>query len=126
MDKTRPLIAVVDDEESVRRALVRLIRSTGLDAVTYASGGEFLQSLEGRRPDCVVLDVHMPQVSGFDVQAVVSRMQPPVPVVVITGRDTEETRQAVLEAGAVAYLRKPVDEQTLLAAVTEALSDGAR
>jgi FixJ family two-component response regulator len=124
LSKTCPLVAVVDDEESIGRALKRLLRASGLEVVTYSSGGEFLDSLKANRPDCIVLDIHMPQVSGFDVQAFVSRMRPRLPIVMITGRDAEETRQSVIEAGAVAYLCKPVDEQALLAAVTAAIAQG--
>jgi FixJ family two-component response regulator len=122
--ETCPLVAVVDDDEPICRALQRLIRAAGLDAVTYSSGSEFLVSLKARRPDCIVLDVHMPQVTGLELQVLVSQMRPPVPVIMMTGRDTAETRQTVMDAGAVAYLCKPVDEGVLLAAVAEALSSG--
>ncbi|HEY7117679.1 MAG TPA: response regulator [Tepidisphaeraceae bacterium] len=123
MSKTQPLIAVVDDEESVRRALRRLICSAGLDVEAFTSGDEFLGSLARRLPDCVILDLHMPQVSGFDVQARLTQQRRRLPVIVITGRDSDEVRQRALDGGAVAYLRKPVDDQTLLDAVAHALVD---
>ena len=69
MSKPRLLIAVVDDEEAVRTALRRLLRSASLDVETFSSGAEFLESVKEHQPDCVVLDLHMPQVSGFAVQA---------------------------------------------------------
>jgi FixJ family two-component response regulator len=121
LSTARQLIAVVDDEEAVRRALQRLIRSAGMDVETFTSGAEFLDSLSLRWPDCVVLDLHMPDVNGFQVQSCLSQMRAPVPVVVITGKDSEETHQRAMEGGAMAYLRKPVDEQILLAALANAI-----
>jgi FixJ family two-component response regulator len=121
LSTSRHLIAFVDEEEAVRRALQRLIRSAGLDVDTFTSGAEFLDSLSLRRPDCVVLDLHMPEVNGFQVQSWLSQMPDPVPVVIITGKDSEETHQRAMEGGAMAYLRKPVDEQILLAALANAI-----
>jgi FixJ family two-component response regulator len=120
--KTRPLIAVVDDEEPVRIALRRLLRSAGLDVETFPSGVEFLESLPTRRPDCVVLDLHMPLMDGFAVQARLAKSSAPVPVVIITGHDSTETRDRALAGRPVAYLRKPVNDQTLLDAIELALT----
>ena len=120
--KPGSLIAVVDDEESVCRALERLLRSVGLEVETFGSGAAFLES-EGRwRAACVVLDVHMPGLSGCDVQARLVGAAQDVPVVVITGRDSDEAREQALAAGAAAYLRKPVDDQTLLATLADAVA----
>jgi CheY-like chemotaxis protein len=124
----RPRIAVVDDEEPVGRALMRLLRASGFDVTTFTCGAQFLASLpqqaqqHQKKPDCVIVDVHMPRISGFDVLATVSRMQPPIPVIAMTGRHHEEMRQAMLAAGAVAYLPKPIDEPALLEALKVALS----
>jgi FixJ family two-component response regulator len=118
----RPLIAVVDDEEPVRRALKRLLRSAGFDVETFTSGAQFLDSLPRQRPACVVLDLHMPHVNGFEVQERLTRAQDPLPVLVITGQDTEESRQRALDGGAVAYLRKPIDDESLLAALADAIA----
>jgi FixJ family two-component response regulator len=125
---TKPgsLIAVVDDEESVCRALERLLRSVGFDVETFASGAAFLESRGRWRADCVVLDVHMPGLSGSDVQARLSEAAQDVPVVVITGRDTDEARERAMAAGAAAYLRKPVDDQTLLATLATAMARGGK
>jgi FixJ family two-component response regulator len=122
MPNAPPLIAVVDDEESVRKALQRLIRSAGFAVETFPSGGEFLRSVQDHHPACVVLDLHMPNVSGFDVQAELARTGEQVPVVVITGHDTPEARARVIGQGAKAYLRKPVDDLMLLAAINEAIA----
>ena len=117
-----PLIAVVDDEESVRKAIGRLMDSAGFEVETFTGGAEFLASLEKRRPDCVVLDLHMPQVSGFDVQSRLGQLLLRIPVVVITGRDNEETNERALAGGAIAYLRKPVDDRLLLDAISNAVA----
>lgn len=119
------LVAVVDDEESVRRALERLLRSAGFLVETYPSGAEFLLSLPEHQPACVVLDLHMPDLGGLDVQLLIQRERFKVPVVVITGHDTPETRSRVIERGAKAYLRKPVDDTQLLAAINEAIGQAA-
>jgi FixJ family two-component response regulator len=121
MNKATTLIAVVDDEESVCKALKRLLRSMGFAVETFPSGAAFLQSLQSHVPHCVVLDLHMPAVNGFDVQAELAASGVQVPVIVITGYDTDETRERVLRAGAAAYLRKPVDDRSLLDAIASAL-----
>jgi FixJ family two-component response regulator len=115
-----PLVAVVDDEDSVRRALERLIRSAHLDAETFPSGDEFLESLPEHAPDCLVLDLHMPQVDGFAVQDWLVRARLRIPVIVITGQDTPEAHARAMKAGAVAYLTKPVDADALLGAIATA------
>jgi FixJ family two-component response regulator len=69
VSQDRPTVALVDDEEAVRRALKRLMVSSGITVEAFASGAEFLDSLATRRPDCLVLDLNMPGLSGFDVQA---------------------------------------------------------
>jgi len=123
--RIRPLIAVVDDEEPIRRALCRLIRAAGLDAEAFSCGAAFLASVDGNAPDCVVLDLHMPGMSGFDVLARLADLGPSVPVVAITGYDTPEARERVLATGATAYLNKPVDADALLDAIASALAVGA-
>ena len=121
MNNTRLLIAVVDDEEAVRIALRRLLRSASLSVETFSSGAEFLESLKEHQPDCIVLDWHMPQVGGSLVQARLAEAGIRLPTVVITGHDTDETRERALSGGAAAYLRKPVDDQALLDAITHAV-----
>jgi len=116
------LIAVVDDEEGVRRALGRLLRAAGLDAETFPSGDEFLETLSDHRPDCVVLDLHMPKVDGFQVQAWLARANFVIPVIAITGHDSPESEARAMKGGAFAYLRKPVDADTLLGKIDEAIA----
>src|SRR5258706_16197484 len=93
-----PLVAVVDDEESIRKALKRLLRSAGLDVETYASGQEFLDSLQTHAPGCVVLDLHMPQLSGLDVQAKVKEGGASLPLIFITAHDDPSAREQALRA----------------------------
>jgi len=112
-------VAIVDDEEPIRKALTRLLRSGGLDVESFASGSEFLESLSVQRPDCVVLDLHMPVVNGFEVQAQLVEFG--VPVVIVTGHDSDETRARALAGRPAAYLRKPVNDQVLLDAIELAL-----
>jgi FixJ family two-component response regulator len=116
-----PLIAIVDDEESVRKALSRLIRAAGFSVETYSSGADFLRTVEARPPHCVLLDLRMPQVSGFDVQRALKQANAQVPVVIITGDDSAESRADALRQGAKAYLRKPVDDAMLLDAIQTAI-----
>jgi FixJ family two-component response regulator len=122
---TVPFIAVVDDEESIRTALKRLLRAAGLEAEGYASGQAFLDDAAQRRPDCVLLDLHMPSMSGQQILARIRQMAARAPVVVITGHDTPETREQCLAAGAAAYLCKPLDDRLLLNAISAALSKSA-
>lgn len=113
-------IAVVDDDESVCKALKRLLGSAGYHASTFTRGAEFLRSVETRRPDCVVLDVHMPGMTGLDVLARLKDSGSEVPVIIITAYDDRETHQKALQAGAL-FLRKPFNDQALLDAIHDAL-----
>jgi FixJ family two-component response regulator len=119
---TRLLIAVVDDEESIRRALGRLLRSAGHEVRSYASGTEFLGSLSSGCPECLILDVHMPGLTGFEVLARLQTDGVRVPTVVITGFDEPDAEPRAMRLGAVKFLRKPVREDELLEAVDLAAS----
>jgi FixJ family two-component response regulator len=120
-----PFVAVVDDEEPVRKALKRLLRAAGLEAECFASGQAFLDGAATRRPDCVLLDLHMPGMSGEQLLWHIGHMVGRPPVVVITAHDTPETRAQCLAAGAASYLRKPLDDRLLLNAISAALSKQA-
>ena len=115
-------IAIVDDEESVRKALGRLLRSAGYHVDLFASGGAFLDWLEVGQPDCTILDLHLPGLSGLDVQRYVCRERVEVPCIIITGKDENGTRERVLASGAMAYLTKPLDEHALLDAISSAVA----
>jgi len=114
-------VAIVDDDPRFRRALGRLIRAAGFQADAYGSGAEFLDAASRSLPDCVVLDLEMPGVNGFDVQERMAEHELRVPVIVVTGYDTPEAEARALKGGARAYLRKPVDEALLLNAIRRSL-----
>ena len=116
-----PLLAVVDDDADVRVALTRLVASAGFAVETFASGAEFLRSIADHEPDCVVLDLHMPEMSGFDVQGALASRHAAVPVVVVTGHDTPESRARAIQLGAKVYLCKPIHDEALLAAIAAAI-----
>ena len=122
MSKAGPLIAVVDDEEPVRKALSRMLRLAGLKAEIFASGAEFLESLTNNTPDCVVLDLHMPDTDGFEVESRLRQRGFRVPIVIITGRDMPEDRERMTERGVTAFLQKPLDGQLLLAAIAAVIN----
>ena len=115
MSGRTPTIAVVDDEQPVRRALQRLLRASGFDVRLFATGADFMAHLDG--VDCVILDLHLPGMSGFEVQEALVARGADVPVVVLTGNDTPANRARSLANGARAYLSKPVDDKVLLDAL---------
>lgn len=115
-----PFVAIVDDEEPIRKALKRLLRAANLEAEAFASGSAFLDSLALRRPDCVILDLHMPGMTGLHVLQRLKQSGVPLPAIVITAYDEPETRSHCLAAGAAAYLRKPFEDHLLLDAVASA------
>lgn len=115
------MIAVVDDEEPVRRALRRLLGSAGFETALFPTGQEFLDSLAGRKPDCIILDLHMPQVDGFTVLDELARASLRLPVIIITGYEKPEARERVDHNGIAAFLRKPIDGQHLVDTIEEAL-----
>jgi FixJ family two-component response regulator len=117
MDKNITHVAVVDDEESVRKALCRLIRSAGFEVQSFASGIEYLNSLQEKKPDCLVIDLHMPVLNGLDVINKMSEQGFKIPTIVITGYDGVGMTQRVITAGAVTCLHKPVDDELLISAL---------
>ena len=126
MGDQAPLLAVVDDDPDVRVALSRLVASAGFAVETFASGTAFLDSIWDHEPDCVLLDVHMPDVSGFDIQDALAVMHPSVPVIVVTGLHSPDTQARALHLGAKGYLCKPVDSEALFAAIDAALADARK
>ena len=118
-----PLVAVVDDDESVRESLRGLIRSIGLDVQTFASADDFSRSEHPERTDCLILDVRMPGISGLDLQRQLAASERDIPIIFITAHGSDEsTRARALRDGAVAYLSKPFSEAALLEAVNAALN----
>jgi FixJ family two-component response regulator len=125
MENRRSFVAVVDDEESVRRALIRLLRAANMDAEAFASGEAFLESLEKFRPDCVVLDLQMPGLTGRDVQRRLMGMQINLPVILITAHDDMVTQQQAMSDGAANYLRKPLRGDVLVRSINESIARSA-
>jgi FixJ family two-component response regulator len=119
--RPRPLVAVVDDEESIRKSLRRLFMAAQLDAEIYASGQEFLDSLHRRQPDCLVLDLQMPGLTGLEVQKALTGTRARFPTIIITAHDEPETRARCLAAGAAAYLCKPLHDEMLLEAIADVI-----
>ena len=121
MLKQPPLIAIVEDDAEVRVAFARLLECDGFATRTFASGDAFLAYAARHRPDCVVLDLNMPGLSGFEVQARLAEIGQDVPVILITGDDDASVRAHAYATGAKAYLCKPVDEDALVAAIMAAI-----
>lgn len=114
----RPLsIAVLDDEAHMRRALHRLLCLHGHDVALFDEGHALIHAQSSRRFDCIVLDLHMPGLSGFDVMEQLSQFSHHPPMIVITGKDEPGNEARARELGATAYLLKPVDEAPLLEAI---------
>lgn len=124
MTRAHPLIAVVDDEAPVRTMLGRVLRLADYRVSAFASGEEFLASLPGELPACVILDVHMPGLSGLDVQARLRAAELDVPVVFITASDDAALDHLAHRAGAVCMLRKPFSSKQLIEAIAAALRSG--
>jgi FixJ family two-component response regulator len=115
-----PVIAILEDDVSVRNALVRLLRTAGFTARGFASAEEFLASWHFVQPDCLLLDLHMPDMSGEEVQQALNMAGANFPVIIITAQDAPSSREQSMRLGAVAYLLKPLDVAALLHAVTAA------
>ena len=125
MRQTAPVIAVIDDDASVRRALQRLLQSAGFMVETFATAREFIEADDWTQTACLVLDVHLPAMSGVQLQAYLAASGVPIPIVFITAYDDLSTRERVQRAGAVAYLLKPVDQSTLIEAISRAIGQDA-
>jgi len=120
---TAPLIAIVDDDPSVRRALHRLVQAGGYTVQAFPSAGDFLDSLGRGRPACLVLDIHLDDgMSGFDLHERLVADGMGIPVVFITAHDDGPTRKRIENSGAASHLWKPVDEQALLGAIRRAIA----
>jgi FixJ family two-component response regulator len=111
-----PIIAIVDDDASVRRALQRLVESAGYTVQAFASAREFLDWLPRGQAACLVLDVQMDGMSGFDLQRRLA-----VPVIFITAHDDALTLERIKRSRAAGHLRKPIDAQAVLSAIRTAV-----
>jgi FixJ family two-component response regulator len=120
------IIAIVDDDPSVRRGLQRLIRSVGWKVETFASAQEFLTRPRTEVPSCVALDLQLPGLSGLDLQKRMAEARLETPIVFLTGHGNIPASVQAMKAGAIEFLTKPVDEQDLLKAIQEAIKRDRR
>ena len=119
---TDAIIYVIDDDQSVQRAMLRLMVSAGLTANAFSSVERFLAADLSSDNACVVADVHMSGTSPLDLPFLLEKQRISLPVIFITANDTAETRNRVRKAGAAGYFRKPVDSQALIDSIHWALS----
>jgi two-component system, LuxR family, response regulator FixJ len=115
------VVAVVDDEEQVRRSMSRLLRAAGYEPALFAGGAQFIDSLQGTAPACVLVDGNMPGMDGRELLSRLSRLPVRVPAIVVSGHDSPEHRRAAAEAGAAGFFTKPFNPEALLAAVAAAI-----
>jgi FixJ family two-component response regulator len=115
------LVAIVDDDDSVRVALEGLLKSVGLPAQAFASAEEFMKSGQHRHASCLIADIRMPGMSGLDLQAKLNSENCRIPIVFITAHGDAKMRMQALRAGAVEFLAKPFNDEALLESVRVAL-----
>jgi FixJ family two-component response regulator len=120
MNEARRLIAVLDDEPQFGKALARLLRTHGFEVATFTTGEAFLAAIASRLPDCLLLDVHMPGLNGFEILERLAGRH--LPVIVITGHDQQGNAERLRNLGSSGYFLKPVNESQLLAAIGAAIA----
>jgi FixJ family two-component response regulator len=121
MRGSEPVVFVVDDDESVRKALKRLIKSVGMNVETFATAQDFLSRQHYEGPSCLVLDVRMPGVSGLDLQQRLAKANLRVPIIFITGHGNIPMSVQAMKNGAVDFLEKPFEDQALLELIQNAI-----
>jgi FixJ family two-component response regulator len=124
MSKVSTRVALVDDDASVRKALARLLSVSSFDITTFGSAREFLQSVKEAPPQCLVVDLHMPEFSGLDLQCHLIRAGIHIPTIVITAYNEPGLRERCESAGASAFLVKPLDAKALIGEINSALHHG--
>jgi FixJ family two-component response regulator len=117
------MVAVVEDDESYRVALQRLLKSAGLSVLAFASAEDFLDSGQQRETACLIADIRMPGMSGLDLQARLNTEQCPIPIIFISAHGDEQMRLQAMRGGAVKFLGKPFDSAILLKSVRVALGN---
>ncbi|HEX2930995.1 MAG TPA: response regulator [Candidatus Binatia bacterium] len=122
------MIVIIDDDESVCRAIKRLVRSLGMEADTFPSGQQFVELIEAMPSfavDCIVLDVQMPGMNGLEVQERLKKIGRQYPIIFITAHDEANVRERALAAGALAFVRKPFNDELLIKTLRAALERDA-
>jgi FixJ family two-component response regulator len=122
LPSSTPTVYVVDDDVSLRTAVCRLLRAAGFAARSFASGAEFLSAAREDGPGCLLMDVRMPGPSGLDLQASLAVLEESPPIVFLTGHGDVAMSVRAMKAGAVDFLTKPVERESLLNAVRDALA----
>ena len=117
MIDTGSVVFIVDDDNSVRRSLSRLLKAAGFSIKTFNSAQNFLDSYQEEEVACLVLDVRMPKMNGLELQKVLVESGAKIPIIFITAHEDSESRERAMNAGAIAFLRKPFEEQLLLEAI---------
>jgi FixJ family two-component response regulator len=120
-ERKAKMVAVVEDDESYRAAVQRLLKSAGLPVRSFASAEDFLKSGQQQETGCLIADIQMPGISGLDLQAKLNAEHCPIPIIFITAHGDEEMRLQAMRAGAVRFLAKPFDGAILLDSVRVAL-----
>ena len=126
MAKKQGMVYLIDDDESVRRAIGRLLRSAHLDVETFASAEDFLRNPMQSQNACIVIDIRMPGLTGFDLLERLAAEGTRIPVIAVSAHDDTETREHARELGAVNFFRKPLDDQALLDTIWWAISGGGK
>lgn len=124
MTSKKPHIVIVDDDESVCRAMERLLRSMGMTAETYTSSEDFLEQMEALKTfhsDCVILDIQMPGLNGIELQQRLRLIDKDIPVIFITAYDDRTDKDRAIAGGALAVLRKPCNDALILRTLASAL-----
>src|SRR6201993_1566977 len=124
MNESDPLVCVIDDEPSIRKALSNLLLSAGLKVQTFASAKEFLINPPREGPSCLVLDVNLPGISGLDLQAELANGAAQIPIIFLTGYGDIPMTVRAIKAGAIEFLTKPFRDEDLLNAVDQAIKHG--
>lgn len=122
MTQSEPTVAIVDDDETVRRALRRMVTSFSYIPIEFESGEAFLTSQHLPKIGCVLLDLHMPGLNGLDVLGRVKGGDLGIPIIIITGGDQPSMRQRCIEAGAAGYLVKPAERARVLSMIESCLN----
>jgi FixJ family two-component response regulator len=118
-------IFIVDDDEWVRNSITRLLKSAGFAATAFDSAEQFLRDMPSDTRGCAVIDVHMPGMSGLDLQALLVAQKWRLAVIIMTAYEDADAYQTAMDAGATAFLKKPFDDNALIDAVVQALGPNA-
>jgi FixJ family two-component response regulator len=121
---SKAVIAIVDDDHSVREALTSLVRSLGYAAMAFECAEDLLKSRRRRNVSCVIADVQMPGMTGFELHSRLAASGEPIPTILITAFPDERARERALQAGIICYLTKPFSEDELVACIGSSLKLG--